>query len=794
MTKNPNEGNEHMEPSGTRKSKVKYLFILIASIFISELLIMFLLAVMPRIHPILNSFIDATLLSVFVIPPLYYFAYKPLSQQIDISNSIRKRLLNTNNHLEELVLSRTKELFESEKKLKILFETAPDAIMLLNENGFIDCNQSTLKMFHIPTIEKFTTYHPAQLSPEFQLDGRLSSESANKKISVAYKMGSNQFEWQHMRTNGEVFDAEVILKRILINGSTVLQAIVRDISERKKIERHKRVTYEIFQLANNTTNMTQLIHGIRERIRPIIDTTNFFVAIYNEQNDLYDIPVVFGEDSLKNALYNKNLKESITDYIRRTGKGAIINESHLKTLIAKGKAQAIGRPTGCWMGVPLVAKNAVFGVIVLQDYENPHAYNDDDLETLSYLAQPISTILLRKKAEEEMRQAKTEAENLSKLKSEFIATMSHEIRTPMNGVIAVTDLLMETELDGIQQEYTKTIHESADTLMHIINDILDFSKIEAGKIVLEYKEIKLRSLIDSTLDFFQTEAYKKGLLLRKEISSNIPQNIVTDPFRLRQILTNLLGNAFKFTKKGSVSLSVTPFGKNMLRFEVEDSGIGIDASTIKNLFNPFTQADSSTTRKYGGTGLGLVISKQLTHLLGGKIDVKSVPGKGSVFGFTISLQPVKISTPEIEKNDKSQVIENPGLSIGQKMHILVADDNRINQKVASILLQKAGHTCTLVNNGKKAVQAWKNKKFDLILMDLQMPEQDGISAAKAIREQEAPNTHIPIIALTANAIEGVREKCIKSGMDGFLTKPFHKDEFIKTLNSFAEKIQAPSAS
>jgi signal transduction histidine kinase/ActR/RegA family two-component response regulator len=375
--------------------------------------------------------------------------------------------------------------------------------------------------------------------------------------------------------------------------------------------------------------------------------------------------------------------------------------------------------------------------------------------------------------------AQRQAHKLAQAKSEFLAKMSHEIRTPLNGVIAAADLMAATQLNDEQHELLDTLRLSAKTLLGIINDILDFSKIEAGRMVLETLPFTPTVLVEEVVSIMAPAAHSKGLTVRTELSSSLPHSVAGDPLRLRQILLNFVGNAIKFTACGEVVIRAMRLKKGegqsaWLRFEVQDTGVGIPPEKQAGIFDAFTQADSSVTRQYGGTGLGLAICKRLVELMGGQIGVYSQPGQGSCFWFEVPLPVIQENAPEETTAQPSGSALNSHELDG--VRVLLVEDNPVNQKVAIRMLQKLGCVVELAENGQQALEKLERASYDIVLMDMQMPVMDGLTATRLLRQREQQTGHHQVvIALTANAMQTDRELCLDAGMDDYLSKPLTLD-------------------
>ena len=407
----------------------------------------------------------------------------------------------------------------------------------------------------------------------------------------------------------------------------------------------------------------------------------------------------------------------------------------------------------------------------------------------------FTNITERKQREQELREAKEAAEAANRAKSEFLANMSHEIRTPMNGILGMTELALDTDLRPDQREFLTAVKFSADALLKVVNDILDFSRIEAGKVDLNPETFRLREALGLLLKPETVQAQKKGLELLCQVAPDVPDLVVGDWNRLRQILLNLLSNALKFTPQGSLTLSVSlpqPVEQNqeatLVLFSVSDTGIGVPPDKLDTIFDPFVQADGSMARKYGGTGLGLAIVTRLTHMLGGHVWAESEVDKGSTFHFTVRLEIAAVSL-SLSATESPFELGEPALA---PLRILLAEDNRVNQRVGVSLLTKRGHHVEVAINGKLALAVLAERSFDLVLMDVQMPEMDGFEATARVRQRECgTERRTPIIALTAHAMQGDRERCLEAGMDAYVSKPLQAAVLLRVIRDVLSSVPAP---
>ena len=439
---------------------------------------------------------------------------------------------------------------------------------------------------------------------------------------------------------------------------------------------------------------------------------------------------------------------------------------------------------------PLLAQGRVLGTLSFGT-RTRSKFSDDDLSLMNAVADQVAIAMERKLMEEKLRQSKQAAEAASRTKSQFLANMSHELRTPMTGVLGMLELAMQSPSDSRQTEYIETAHSSGRSLLRILNDILDLTKVEAGKFSLHDKPFDLRDCVVETVEMLIPESRRKGIDLELQLADDLPEQVLGDQIRLRQVLTNLIGNAVKFTDRGRVEVRVR--GGNQpqeaaveLCFSVIDTGIGIPFDKTHLLFKSFSQVDDSHSRSYGGAGLGLAISKEIVERMGGSLSFESEAGKGSSFCFSVRLgvASVPLKKADVAKNPTPMVAELRQSDAASHTRLLIAEDDATIRQVMGTMLNRLQYQVDFAEDGLKAVEKWQQGEYDIILMDVQMPRLDGFQATRAIREQEQERGgRMPIIAMTAHAMKDDEQRCIAAGMDAYISKPIDFRECIEKIKA-----------
>jgi len=786
-----------------------------------------------------------------------------------------------------------KLLKESESKHRALFEESADANLLMDENGFLDCNPAALQMFGYSTRAELTALHPSDFSPPQQPDGTSSRAAADQKIADTFMNGKERFEWIHRRKNGELFPAEVWLAALTVGGRRMLLSAVRDMTESKRAEDAVRETAARLKLAAESARLGVWEYDLETRTLAWDKSMCHMHGILPEEfTGVY-------EDWAR-TVHPEDFPAAVAAFEAAVAEKGEFH-SEFRVVWPSGQIRVI-EAHGAVRCSPSGAAQRIIGV------------NRDITE--------------RKRAEIEMRKAKEAAEAANRAKSEFLANMSHEIRTPLNGILGMTELVLDTEITSDQRENLKMVQLSAEALLSVISDILDFSSFEAGTLEIESIPFGLRESLVETMKGFSMRAQQKGLELNCEVHPDVPDAVMGDPGRIRQVLVHLIGNAIKFTEKGNVFVSVAKESdgarETCLHFKVKDTGVGIPIEKQRKIFEPFSQADGSFARTYGGAGLGLTLCSRLVPMMGGAMWVESQPGPGSTFHFTarlalqdatsIEMTPLRGSTPlqpeQLRDLDALIVDDNltnrrvltgmlahwglnpkaveggraalhafeaakkaghpfplilvdgqmpdmDGFALAERIRkdpelagttvmmltsagkpgdaarcrelgisaylvkpvrqgellqsicsalqapprkkdptagrqtpqvnpkqsrVLLAEDNLVNQKLAVRLLEKRGYNVSVAGDGRQVLAALEKEQFDLVLMDIQMPEMDGLEATAAIRDREqTTGEHIPIVAMTAHSLAADERRCLESGMDAYISKPIRTSELFATI-------------
>jgi two-component system, sensor histidine kinase and response regulator len=652
----------------------------------------------------------------------------------------------------QLLLEKT----ASEQRLKTTLDTAVDGIITVNSHGIIkEFNHAAIRIFGWQEQEIIGQSFGILFSPEYTDEYNTSLEHF-RKTGESELTGKDR-EILALHKDGHTFPIRLGVGRVdLLDEETLFVGFISDISARKSLEE------SIKKSEQQYSSLMKNIPGASFRCLMNDHWTALFIsdAIYDltgwQTDDFYQEKISLGQ------LLHPDDLESVT---------AAINEAEKEY-----KSYEIE--------YRLKHKDGHY-VWVLENGSVIHNKNGE----AEWIDGVILDISQRIKMEDELRLAKEKAEESAESKASFLANMSHEIRTPMNSIIGFSDILLEADISGESKQHLATISKSARSLLHLLNDILDSAKLEKNKLDLDIRAFLPANMVDTVISTLWLQARSKGLELNFHIEPNVANTYLGAEDRIRQVLMNILGNAIKFTEKGNVTLTISKLVNGNLRFTIKDTGIGIPQERLKNIFDPFTQADASMSRRFGGTGLGTSISKQLVNLMGGEIFVRSELGKGSCFYFDLPLKESKIQ-PEVNSTQLSTI---------SPKRILLADDIEQNLTLLTLLLKRYGHAIFLANDGITAVEQFKEIKPDIVLMDIQMPNMDGLTATQIIRsyEKEQALKHTPIIALTANVLMEDKLDAQRAGMDGFANKPIDIQvligEMARVLNEVPTALQLDHA-
>lgn len=655
-----------------------------------------------------------------------------------------KRSKKVRTFLEGEVQARTKELQTEKHNFASLFQNSRDAILLLEKGKVLDANKAAVQLFEFSSIDELIGQNPIELSPSHQVGGQKSSVLGKEYLDNALNDDKSLFEWLHVTNKGKIISCEVWLRPMVWLGKPVIQASVRNISKRKEAER---------KVLDAQQRQIKLLEATPEPV--IVVSEGGLIVQCNKATER-----TFGYKMAE--MLNQSVEMLIPLEFRKGHQQKL--DHYMSAPIRKDMESR--------QDIEAITKDGKRLIVVIN-------LNPIHLEDETLIVAGIRDITQQKIAERGLVEAKKIAVEANQAKSDFLANMSHEIRTPMNAIIGMSHLALQTELKPKQRNFIEKVHRSAEALLGIINDILDFSKIEAGKLDIEQTSFYLEDVMENLANLVGLKAEEKGLELYFDIASDVPTHLLGDPLRLSQVLINLGNNAVKFTSHGgevvvAITLEKSVDDSAILHFKVKDTGIGMSPEQVSRLFQSFSQADSSTTRKYGGTGLGLTISKRLTELMEGEIWVDSEPNKGSCFHFT-----AKVGVLEGELKEKKLQEAKIG-----ELKVLVVDDNSTAREILTHILESLGFNVTSANSGEGALQLISEQQsapFELVIMDWKMPGKDGIQTTLELQANSQIFQQPTVIMVTAYGREDINQEATGIELGGILTKPVTSSSLLDAI-------------
>lgn len=688
----------------------------------------------------------------------------------------------------QYILGFTRDISDRKKgeeallKMNMAINNSNEVVFMTDIDGIITfVNPEFTKMYGYTAKEVV-----GKVTPRIIKSGQVTKEMSEMLWNTLLRKESiPASQYVNKRKNNKLIDVEGSANPILDSDGAIIGflGIQRDITKRKRSEQIQSVLYNISNAANTTGDLKNLISKIQEELGSVIDTSNFYVALYDEESKTISLPYFVDE---KDKMDSIPAGKTLSHYVILSQNTLLANKETIKKLERSGDIEKHGTDPEIWLGVPLRNNGRVTGVLAVQSYSDESAYNETDMQMLEFVSDQISISIYRKKAEQDLKEALEKATESDRLKSTFLATMSHELRTPLNAIIGFSDIIDEELTVKEIVEYAKIINSSGNQLLGIVEDLFDITLIEAGEIKIRKRNESLNSIMEYVYNIIEIERQtisKDNLGFTLTIPSDENSLIInTDPVKLKQILINLLRNAIKFTEEGYVDFGyelIRDQNKAEIKFYVEDTGKGIPENKQSLIFDIFTQIEDATSRAFGGTGIGLSIAKKLTEILGGKIWLDSVADKGSMFYFTIPYEgqlseerPISKGIKELSKNTIK----------AKEKTVLIAEDDEPSYKYLKIILEQYKINPIWVNSGLKAIQACKdNSDIDLVLMDINMPEMDGFEATREIKKFKP---ELPIIAQTAYAVEGDRAKAMKAGCDDYISKPIKKEVLITKIENY----------